>query len=135
GRAYLFHSMSTGWIEQKLQPNDAAADWHFGSGQVALSGRTGVVSGFNPTSSLGAAYVFTIGFSNGAPCTTADPSVSGLCADGVSCNTACNGSKCDACSVAAGAPADGTCAPLTGASCDDGNACTQADVCQAGVCV
>src|SRR5262249_17753378 len=54
--------------------------------------------------------------------------------DGVCCDTACNTGPCHACSVAAGASADGTCTPLTGPACDDGDPCTQADTCQAGVC-
>src|SRR5262249_6387130 len=41
---------------------------------------------------------------------------------------------CQACSVVAGASADGTCTKLTGTPCDDGNACTQTDTCQAGIC-
>jgi hypothetical protein len=62
---------------------------------------------------------------------------SGFCSDGVCCNSACGGSDandCQACSVAAGAAVDGTCALLSGA-CDDGSVCTQGDQCQAGVCV
>jgi MYXO-CTERM domain-containing protein len=60
---------------------------------------------------------------------------SGFCVDGVCCNTACNAGPCDACSAAAGALVDGTCALLTGNPCDDGNGCTQNDTCQAGFCV
>src|SRR5262249_27983527 len=50
---------------------------------------------------------------------------------------------CDACSVAAGAQLDGTCALLCdgacagnpdGNPCDDGDACTLGDICQQGVC-
>ncbi|MFS8068574.1 MAG: thrombospondin type 3 repeat-containing protein, partial [Byssovorax sp.] len=46
----------------------------------------------------------------------------------------CNAGQCDACSSAAGALLDGTCALLTGAVCNDGDACTQTDTCQAGTC-
>jgi len=62
---------------------------------------------------------------------------SGFCADGVCCNSACGGNDandCQACSAAAGATADGTCTPRTGA-CDDGSVCTQGDQCQDGACV
>lgn len=63
---------------------------------------------------------------------------SGYCVDGVCCSTSCGGGSptdCQACSVAAGAPADGTCAPLTGTTCSDADACTQVDTCQAGTCM
>ena len=55
---------------------------------------------------------------------------SGFCSDGVCCDTACGGgdtTDCMACSVAAGAPADGVCAPLDGTTCGDGT-----NVCSAG---
>jgi MYXO-CTERM domain-containing protein len=72
----------------------------------------------------------------GASCALDVDCASGYCVDGVCCDTACGGGSadCQACSKAAGAPADGTCAPLTGASCDDGNGCTKTDTCQAGAC-
>jgi MYXO-CTERM domain-containing protein len=71
----------------------------------------------------------------GSLCAAASACQSGFCADGVCCNAACNAGPCDACSVAAGAAVDGTCALLTGPACTDGNACTQSDTCKAGVCV
>ncbi|WP_437927268.1 kelch repeat-containing protein [Sorangium sp. So ce291] len=71
----------------------------------------------------------------GSPCAQPSECQSGVCADGVCCNVACDAGPCDACSVAAGAATDGTCAALTGPACDDGSACTQADTCRAGVCV
>jgi MYXO-CTERM domain-containing protein len=78
------------------------------------------------------------GFGQGAPCAQGTQCASGFCADGVCCNTACGGgvdTDCLACSAAKGASADGTCTPVTGTSCNDGNACTQNDVCQAGTCM
>ncbi len=71
----------------------------------------------------------------GAACAGANQCASGSCADGFCCDTACNAGICDACSMAAGAATNGTCALLTGPVCDDGDACTQATTCQAGVCV
>jgi hypothetical protein len=71
----------------------------------------------------------------GQPCVADAQCASGHCADAVCCDTACNGGPCDACSVAAGAAADGTCALFSGLPCDDGDACTQTDACQNGVCV
>src|SRR5690606_34639745 len=43
----------------------------------------------------------------------------------------------DACNLGVCSPADGQCAKAPkadGAACDDGNACTQVDTCQGGVC-
>jgi chitodextrinase len=69
----------------------------------------------------------------GAACTAAADCGSGFCADGVCCNVACTGNACMACNVASSA---GTCSPKpAGTACDDGNACTQVDTCQAGACV
>ncbi|MCZ7678044.1 MAG: hypothetical protein M5U28_04395 [Sandaracinaceae bacterium] len=70
----------------------------------------------------------------GDPCTSDAQCSSGHCVDSVCCDTACGGSApdCQACSVAAGAPANGTCAIL-GAShvcraaagaCDVAETCT-----------
>ncbi|MFT3775395.1 MAG: MYXO-CTERM sorting domain-containing protein [Minicystis sp.] len=72
----------------------------------------------------------------GKPCTQAAECSTNFCVDGVCCDTACgNGAAdCSACSAALGATKDGTCTPLTGTTCDDGNKCTQTDVCQAGTC-
>ncbi|HTN52066.1 MAG TPA: hypothetical protein VML50_06655, partial [Anaeromyxobacter sp.] len=59
---------------------------------------------------------------------------SGFCVDGVCCDSACGGgdpTDCIACSVAAGAPVDGTCAPaLPGTLCQGGGGqCRQAARC------
>jgi hypothetical protein len=70
----------------------------------------------------------------GASCASSAACAGGPCVDGVCCDTVCDG-PCEACSIAAGAALDGTCGPTTGTLCDDGDACTEADVCQAGVCV
>jgi hypothetical protein len=70
----------------------------------------------------------------GKSCTTGAACTSGFCADGVCCATACPGSPCMACSVAAGAAVDGTCGPTTGFACDDGDPCTSGDTCNAGSC-
>ncbi|UQA64061.1 hypothetical protein [Polyangium aurulentum] len=65
--------------------------------------------------------------------TSCDTCPSGFCSDGVCCDTACGDgdtTDCMACSVAAGAPVDGVCAPLDGTTCGDGT-----DVCSAGTCM
>lgn len=75
---------------------------------------------------------------HGTVCDPARPTacLGNVCVDGVCCRTACDGGDgdCRACSVAAGALEDGTCAPTTGNVCDDGSACTTGDRCVAGSC-
>lgn len=57
----------------------------------------------------------TAGAPNGASCSLGGDCTSGFCVDSVCCNTACAGgtTDCQACSVAAGAAVDGTCAPAS----------------------
>jgi hypothetical protein len=73
--------------------------------------------------------------SDGTPCSGSADCESGHCVDGVCCDTACDLGICDACSIAAGAQKPGVCTILTGNPCDDGDACTDLDACQAGACV
>ncbi|NNB89234.1 hypothetical protein HJC10_36090 [Corallococcus exiguus] len=63
---------------------------------------------------------------NGEACAANRDCNSGSCADGVCCDSACDG-KCDACNLPGN---EGTCtvAPR-GTACDDGDACTVEDVC------
>jgi hypothetical protein len=88
----------------------------------------------------GGAQVFAIdaaelyGTALGDPCGAVEDCPSGYCVDGVCCDTPCDTGVCDACSQALGASVSGTCEILTGMPCDDGDACTQADACQAGTC-
>ena len=95
---------------------------------------------FDPAAGLGAyrARGRFISLSEpGAACASALDCASGFCVDGVCCSSACGGGSaadCQACSVAAGAATDGTCAPLSGTACNDDSACTQTDTCQAGAC-
>ncbi|APR78282.1 Kelch repeat:Kelch precursor [Minicystis rosea] len=70
----------------------------------------------------------------GQPAKGSNECLSGFVADSVCCSTACQSGPCDACSVAAGAIKDGECASLNGAACDDGDACTQVDVCVGAMC-
>jgi hypothetical protein len=80
------------------------------------------------------AELFDPGSSLGLPCADGTECESGFCASGVCCDRACDGGACEACSIAAGAKADGTCAPLSGTTCDDGDPCTLGDACEAGAC-
>jgi FG-GAP repeat protein len=118
GSAYVFTRSGTSWSQQaKLTAADGASVDLLGI-SVALSGTTAVVGAIGNDArgnSAGAAYVFATAASNdGGACTTDAECSSGFCTDGVCCNTACGGgdpSDCQACSVAAGAAVDGTCAP------------------------
>jgi hypothetical protein len=68
-----------------------------------------------------------------ARCAAGAECASGFCVDGVCCSSECGGgdaSDCLACSVAAGAPADGVCAPVApGGLCRAGTACDAAERC------
>jgi MYXO-CTERM domain-containing protein len=75
-----------------------------------------------------------IGLPRGNTCTADTDCASTRCVEGVCCNSACNGGGCEACSVAGGAPTNGTCSGLTGKVCNDGDACTKNDQCTGRVC-
>ncbi|MDC3979493.1 hypothetical protein [Polyangium jinanense] len=122
GAAYVFARSGAAWpLQVKLTEGvgDVAAGDQFGQ-SVALSadGRTRLVGadrddvGF---ADQGAAYVFLFANTNGEPCGAASECVSGHCVDGVCCDSACGGgvsTDCQACSVTAGAPVNGICAPV-----------------------
>lgn len=75
---------------------------------------------------------------NGARCGIGAECDSTFCADGRCCNSACGGgaSDCLACSIAAGASADGVCTTFpNGTACTDGTPCTITDACMTGACV
>lgn len=62
--------------------------------------------------------------------------------DGLCCDAACDAASCDTCSIFGDLTYNtllpgqaGTCRVVDGASCDDGNACTKADLCEAGLCM
>ncbi|MEZ4294997.1 MAG: DNRLRE domain-containing protein [Polyangiaceae bacterium] len=85
---------------------------------------------YAPSSANG---TFKIGEDLGAGCQGDFDCLSGFCADGVCCNTACAG-ECNACSILAGADQDGTCKPLSGTSCGVTGPCSVAGTCQSGTC-
>lgn len=70
----------------------------------------------------------------GAACTLANDCGSGYCVDGVCCANACGGGIANDCQACNAPGSLGTCSLLTGSDCSDGDACTQKDTCQAGVC-
>jgi MYXO-CTERM domain-containing protein len=96
------------------------------------NGQALVVGGQDGTQVVKSAELFAP-LPTGAPCALPGECQSGFCADSVCCNTACNAGDCDACSMAAGAPSDGACAPLTGNAC--AGPCIQGGNCMAGVCM
>jgi hypothetical protein len=70
-------------------------------------------------------------------CTDDFDCASGYCVDSVCCDARCGAGlahDCQACSIAAGAAADGVCGPTLGDSCDDDKLCTFDDVCGASGC-
>lgn len=138
GSTYAFVRGGTKWTQQaKLLSSDGAAGDLFGA-SVSASGDTALIGAWGDdigaTVNQGSAYALLLKGSVGDPCAADANCASGFCADGVCCSTACTAGSCDACAVSAGAVSDGTCALLTGGPCDDGDLCTQTDVCQAGTC-
>lgn len=125
--AEIYDPITNSW-QQPFPDMNVARDEHTATqlqnGKVLVAG--GQNNGVMPMSEI--ADIAGIG----APCMQPSDCASGYCVDGVCCDTACNG-PCLACSVAAGAPMDGTCAPAT-EPCNDNNPCTENDVCSAGVC-
>ncbi len=100
---------------------------------VLMDGRVLVAGGTDLNTTLNSAELLTASLPNGAPCASSLDCISFLCVDSVCCNAPCAG-VCMACSVAAGAAQDGLCSAVTNVPCDDGDACTSADSCNAGVC-
>lgn len=160
--AWLFVASELGFQPAgKLKAAKPAESSAFGF-RVAVSGSTVVVGDIAVGKGV-SAHVFRIGEALGTACSDGSTCQSGFCVDGVCCDAACgDGSKadCQACSVAAGALADGTCAVrfagvtcrAAASSCDveeecDGTSVTCAadgtapdgtecgtGTCQAGVC-
>jgi hypothetical protein len=137
----VFVRSATSWAEQpKLTASDGAAGDEFGRA-VALAATGGLVGAQRHDdggSDAGAAYAFVGDVAEGGPCLDGAQCLSAHCIDGVCCETACGGGRlddCVACSVAAGAAADGSCTPLNATPCEDDLYCTTTGTCQSGTCV
>jgi hypothetical protein len=140
GSAYLFERDGETWAEQqKLTASDGAASDLFGT-SVALGPDVAIVGALWDVVSLngtqGSAYVFDVvdPTQGGTACTEDTECASGFCVDGYCCDSACGGddpSDCQACSLATGASANGTCTPLpSGIVCRaQGGVCDVAEAC------
>ncbi|WP_437982774.1 Kelch repeat-containing protein [Sorangium sp. So ce117] len=103
-------------------------------GVLVAGGYRGLWSPREGVSTDSAVVYVSDALTNGAPCSTATRCATGICVDGVCCASACSNGECSACSIAAGGTVDGVCTPAHGVPCDDGDACTLGDSCDAGVC-
>jgi MYXO-CTERM domain-containing protein len=108
----------------------------FDSDQRTLRGRRTPWFYGLPQGDVHGVHLRTDGVASGTACTTAAQCGAGPCVDGVCCNSACGGgvdTDCEACSMARGGTGpDGTCSPkMVGVACNDVNACTGPDTCQA----
>jgi hypothetical protein len=76
-------------------------------------------------------FLVTVKASFGVPCSSTGDCAGGTCVDGVCCAaTSCD--QCYACNVPGSL---GTCAPTSGGSCNDQDACTHSDTCHSGACI
>ena len=128
----LFRRLDDGWIEQQ-QPEPLRGFFDLGTASIALSGRRLLVgaTGLPQVTNDARTSVFALLLTDGEPCSDGEACIHGYCVDGVCCDTACEG-PCVRCTMAEGASMDGVCTGITGGSCDDGNACTVTDTCEAG---
>ncbi len=150
GGAALFRRSGSTWSTPAqaslLASPTPGVDDFFGS-SVALAGDgtrafVGAPSDDDAGFNSGTAHVFrvAIGLALGTDCTENDQCLSGFCADGVCCNTACDlPDDCTACAAELTGETDGTCAALSAAvaptiSCRApvGGLCDAEDFCIAG---
>jgi hypothetical protein len=79
-------------------------------------------------------FTVTVVLAAGLPCSGQDQCATDACVDGVCCKTTAKATSCGQCQACNVGGSLGKCAPTSGGSCDDHDACTQTDTCQAGVC-
>lgn len=138
GSAYWYVRDASGtWnLRSKLLPAPGTAGDRFGW-TVGVSGELAAVGApFDDSRGVdsGAVYIFTQKKDLGDPCNIDTECASGICIDGVCCNTVCGGGAtddCQACSMATGGPVDGTCLPiLAGFTCRNSTGvCDPAETC------
>jgi hypothetical protein len=107
GVAYVFANGGSSWTEEQRLATSDPSSGLFGW-SVALDADRALVGASYTDQLRGAAYLFSLGLSNGDPCSAGAACASGYCVDGLCCDRDCTGA-CGACSIAAGAAADGTC--------------------------
>lgn len=138
GSAYVFTRTAGVWSQaQKLLASNGSMGDQYGTG-VALDDGWAIIGASGASGGL--AYAVSIAwYDPGASCTQGEECKSGFCADGVCCDSACGGGvadDCQACSVAAGAAADGACGPVNAGvtcrtahgMCDVAEACDGSDL-------
>ena len=139
GSVYVFNLAGATWSQQQVLVSPlVGADGAFGR-SLAIDGSYAVAGAPFSTvagkDSAGVAFVLVLGMPkpNGQGCLSAAECTSGFCVDSVCCNSTCGSGvvDCQACSVAAGAATDGTCAPAkSGAVCRPAvSACDGAETC------
>jgi hypothetical protein len=153
GSVRVFDAVGASWLAQStLTPAVHAAGDAFGRALALSAEGTRVTVGADmadaPGADSGRAWSYTLELPRGAPCARGFECDSGLCVDGVCCDTACGGGAddCQACSAALTGGADGTCAPLSASvaptvvcrasagTCDDAETCAAGStVCPADV--
>ncbi|MBI4953945.1 MAG: hypothetical protein HY908_18110, partial [Myxococcales bacterium] len=131
---YLFVRTGSIWTESAAELRVAGCSALSGDGSRLFLG-----SSYEGLPRAGKVHVLTLFETLGDPCSLDATCASGACVDGVCCDTPCGfgaPSDCIACSMAAGAPSDGTCAPRgAGVACSDANVCSASDACDgAGTC-
>lgn len=106
GVVRVFRRTGATWMEETtLPPMGLASGTYFGP-PVVLSH-----DGSRAAANGSGVRVFTLRDSTGGACRTGEACSSGFCVDGVCCSAACDG-PCEACTIAAGGTANGTCTPL-----------------------
>lgn len=139
GAVYVFTRAAMTFTPlQSLTSPMGAKDGSFGRG-LAIDGDNAVAgapfSTISGKTESGVAFALVLGMpkGNGLGCGGGVECLSGFCVDGVCCNTACGAgaADCQACSVAAGAASDGTCATAkSGSECRaSAGACDVAETC------
>ncbi len=110
GSTYIYLRVGSGAFTQQQRLTLPNANGTDGFGAALSSGHGGrLLVGAPGVDGQGAGYIYDVLRSQGDPCTSGSQCSTGLCADGVCCNEACD-TTCRACSAAAkGTGSDGVC--------------------------
>jgi MYXO-CTERM domain-containing protein len=112
GAAFAYHRNGDTWELEGPPLRIASPAAYDGLAvHLAISGDTIVMDGRGSDE----VYAFVRVAELGSSCEQEGDCETGLCVDGVCCDTACDGA-CDACSEASGSETDGTCAPIASGS-------------------